>query len=188
MLVTERKSKLKKHKRFPLAEIVTNSCHVNVKKEKGLIYIQKVIWCRFESENEFTALPPSWLHKTLRRSREIQKWLNTCKALEFAPEEITKDPEVIAALVKAGYYQMVPDGHVAPEGKEWRLQQNNMEPQYSNQIYSLEQDTFLFGGDTDTSALCIIILYTGASYLLPLQYIGGKLRVSQIDCILGIDD
>ena len=72
---------------------------------------------------------------------------------------------------------MVPDGHVAPEGKEWRLQQNNMEPQYSNQIYSLEQDTFLFGGDTDTSALCIIILYTGASYLLPLQYIGDKLRV-----------
>ena len=46
---------------------------------------------------------------------------------------------------------MVPDGHVAPEGQEWRLQQNNMEPQYSNQVYSLEQDTFLFGEDTDTS-------------------------------------
>ena len=148
MLVRERKVKLKKHKRFPLAEICTNSCHVTVKKEKGLIHIQKTIWCRFENEDEFTALPPNGLHRTLRRSREIRKWLNTCKALEFEPQQITDDPEIVATLLKAGYYQRVPDSHVAPEGKEWQLQQNNMEPIFSNQIFSLEQDTFLFGGDT----------------------------------------
>ena len=148
MLVRERQIKAKKFKRYPISELCTNTCHVVAKKDMGLVYIQKMIWVKFENEDYFQALPPTHLHRTLRRSPEVRQWLDYCKALEFEPNQISDDPEIVATLLKAGYHRKVADCHGAPEGMVWKLEQNDLEPTFSNQIFSLEQDTFLFGGDT----------------------------------------